>query len=197
MNSVKVLSSALVLGVGVLLSSSVFAADYALDKAHSTISFSAKHLMVSKTTGSFSDYDGTISFDPNDLGASKIEITVKAASIDTRNEKRDEHLKGADFLDAEKFPAVTFVSKSIAKEGDAYMLTGDLTLKGVTKEITVPAEISGPVTSPMGGTAIGINTNFKVNRQDYGVSFNKTLDNGGLMVSDDVNLDVSLEAHAK
>ncbi|MBP6342378.1 MAG: polyisoprenoid-binding protein [Candidatus Omnitrophica bacterium] len=197
MNSVKVLSSALVLGVGVLLSSSVFAADYTLDKAHSTISFSAKHLMVSKTTGSFSDYDGTISFDPNDLVASKIEITVKAASIDTRNEKRDEHLKGADFLDAEKFPAVTFVSKSIAKEGDAYTLTGDLTLKGVTKEITVPAEISGPVTSPMGGTAIGINANFKVNRQDYGVSFNKTLDNGGLMVSDDVNLDVSLEAYAK
>ncbi len=197
MNSVKVLSSALVLGVGVLLSSSVFAADYTLDKAHSTISFSAKHLMVSKTTGSFSDYDGTISFDPNDLVASKIEITVKAASIDTRNEKRDEHLKGADFLDAEKFPAVTFVSKSIAKEGDTYTLTGDLTLKGVTKEITVPAEISGPVTSPMGGTAIGINANFKVNRQDYGVSFNKTLDNGGLMVSDDVNLDVSLEAYAK
>lgn len=137
MNSVKVLSSALVLEL-VLLSSSVFAADYTLDKAHSTISFSAKHLMVSKTTGSFSDYDGTISFDPNDLVASKIEITVKAASIDTRNEKRDEHLKGVDLLDAEKSPGRHLVSKSIAKEGDTYTLTGDSTLKGVTKELRRP-----------------------------------------------------------
>jgi polyisoprenoid-binding protein YceI len=197
MKSVKLLSSALVLGVSVLLSSSVFAADYTLDKAHSTIAFSAKHLMVSKTTGAFNEYDGTINFDPNDLAASKVEITVQAASIDTRNEKRDEHLKGADFLDAEKFPTLTFVSKSIAKEGDAYTLTGDMTIKGVTKEITVPAQISGPVTSPMGGNAIGIDATFKINRQDYGVSFNKMMDNGGLMVSDDVVVDVSLEGHSK
>ena len=154
-------------------------------------------MMVSKTSGLFKDYGGTIKFDPKDLAASKIEMTIQAASIDTRMDKRDEHLKSPEFLDATKFPTITFVTKSIAKDGDRYNLTGDLTIKAVTKEITIPADISGPINSPMGGTAIGIESSFKINRQDYGVSFNKTLDNGGLMVSDDVNIDVSIEADKK
>ena len=197
MKSLKVLSVGVVLTAGLLLSSLVWADDYAIDKIHSTIGFSVKHMMVSKTNGVFKDYDGTIKFDPNDLAGSKIEITVQAGSIDTRMDKRDEHLKGPEFLDATKFPTMTFVTKSIAKEGDGYNLTGDLTIKGVTKEVTIPAEISGPVNSPMGGTVIGIDAHFKVNRQDYGVSFNKVIDNGGLMVSDDVNVEVSFEAGKK
>ncbi len=197
MKGLKVLSCAMMLVVGVVFSSMVSADEYSIDKTHSTIGFSAKHLMVSKTTGMFKDYDGVIMFDPNDLAASKIEMTIQAASIDTRNEQRDGHLKSADFLDAEKFPALTFMTKTIAKEGDVYNLTGDLTIKGVTKEITIPAEISGPVNSPMGGEAIGITANFKINRQDYGVSFNKTMDNGGFVVSDDVTVDVTIEAYKK
>lgn len=195
MKSVKLLSGVVMLGAALILSSVVSAEDYAIDKTHSSIGFSAKHLMVSKTTGLFNDYDGTIKFDPNDLAASKIEVTVKSSSIDTNMEKRDEHLKSADFLDAEKFPAIAFTTKSIVKEGDVYQLTGDLTIKGVTKEVTVPAEISGPVNSPMGGTVVGISSTFKINRQDYGVTWNKTMDNGGLVVSDDVSIDVTFEAH--
>ena len=197
MKSLKVLSAAVVLVGGLLFSSFASANDYAIDKAHSTIGFSAKHMMVSKTNGLFKGYDGTIKFDPNDLAVSKIEMTIQTGSIDTRMDKRDEHLKSPEFLDATKFPTITFVTKSIAKDGDRYNLTGDLTIKAVTKEITIPADISGPINSPMGGTAIGIETSFKINRQDYGVSFNKTLDNGGLMVSDDVNIDVSIEADKK
>lgn len=197
MKGLKFLSCFVMLVAGVLCSSMVSADEYSIDKAHSTVGFSAKHLMVSKTNGMFKEYDGAITFDPNDLAASKIEMTVQAASIDTRNEQRDGHLKSPDFLDAEKFPTLTFVTKSIAKEGEVYNLTGDLTIKGVTKEITIPAEISGPVNSPMGGTAIGIAANFKINRQDYGVSFNKTMDNGGFVVSDDVTIDVTIEAYKK
>lgn len=195
MKLLKVFSGVVVLGVAFLVSSMVSAEEYALDKAHSSIGFSAKHLMVSKTTGLFNDYDGTIKFDPKDLAASKIEVTVKSASIDTHMEKRDEHLKSPDFLDVEKFPTISFVTKSITKEGDAYQLTGDLTVKAVTKEIKVPAEISGPVNSPMGGTVIGIQSSFKINRQDYGVSWNKTMDNGGFVVSDNVTIDVTIEAN--
>lgn len=197
MKGFKFLSWFVLLVVGVFCSSLVSADDYSIDKAHSTIGFSAKHLMVSKTNGMFNEYDGAITFDPNDLSASKIEMTIQSASINTHLEARDTHLKSPDFLDVEKFPTITFVTKSIAKEGEGYNLTGDLTIKGVTKEITVPAEISGPVNSPMGGTAIGISSNFKINRQDYGVSFNKTMDNGGFVVSDDVTIDVTIEAYKK
>lgn len=197
MKGLKVLSWFVLLVVGVFSSSLVSADDYSIDKAHSTIGFSAKHLMVSKTNGMFNEYDGAVTFDPNDLAASKIEMTIQSASINTHLEARDTHLKSPDFLDVEKFPTITFVTKSIAKEGEGYNLTGDLTIKGVTKEITVPAEISGPVNSPMGGTAIGISSNFKINRQDYGVSFNKTMDNGGFVVSDDVTIDVTIEAYKK
>lgn len=197
MKSVKLLGCALLVGTAVLASSFVSADDYSIDKSHSSIGFSAKHLMVSKTTGHFSDYDGSITFDPNNLEASKINITVQSASIDTNMEKRDAHLKNADFLDVEKFPEITFVSKSITKTDDAYQLTGDLTIKGVTKEISVPAEISGPINSPMGGSVIGIESNFKINRQDYGVTWNKAMDNGGLVVSDEVNVGVSIEANKK
>lgn len=194
MKSIKLWGCALLMGTAVLASSLVFADNYSIDKAHSSIDFSTKHLMVSKINGQFTDYDGVIKFDPNDLAASKVEVTVKAASITTNMEKRDTHLKSADFLDVEKFPTLTFVSKSITKSGDAYQLTGDLTIKGVTKEISVPAEISGPVNSPM-GTVLGIQASFKINRQDYGVSWNKTMDNGGLIVSNDVNVEVNIEAH--
>jgi polyisoprenoid-binding protein YceI len=197
MKSLKVLSSAVLLATGILFASLASAEEYAIDKAHSSVGFTAKHLMVSKTSGVFKDYDGIVKFDPNDLAGSKIEVTVKAASIDTRNDQRDGHLKSPDFLDVEKFPTISFATKSIAKEGDKYNLTGDLTIKGVTKEITVPAEISGPVNSPFGGTVLGIVSTFKINRQDYGVNFNKTMDNGGLVVSDDVNIDVVIEAGKK
>ena len=184
----------LVLGFVVALAVNVFAADtYAIDAGHTTIGFSVKHMMVSNTTGQFNKYDATISYDPKDLAASSISATVDVASIDTKNEKRDAHLKGADFFDTEKFPSITFVSKTI----NADSIVGDLTIKGVTKEVTIPVEISGPVVTPFGSTVIGINGSFKINRQDYGVSWNKTLDQGGLAVGDEVTVNISIEAAKK
>ncbi len=171
--------------------------EYAIDKTHSTFGFSVTHLMVSKVPGQFNEYDGKVIFDANDLAASKIDVTIQTASINTNVEKRDAHLKTVDFFDAEKFSTITFVSKAIAKEGDQYKVTGDLTLKGVTKEIAFPVTIAGPVKSPKGDAVIGIEASFKINRQDYGITWNKALDNGGFMVSDEVNVNISVEAHKK
>jgi polyisoprenoid-binding protein YceI len=185
-----------VVTAGMILSPKLFADEYAVDPAHSSVGFTTTHLMVSKVSGQFDAYDGTVIFDPQNLDASKINLTIKAASIDTHNEKRDGHLKSADFFDAEKFPTITFVSKKMTKDGDHYNVIGDLTIKGVTKEVTVPTTIAGPVNSSM-GAAIGVNGSTKINRQDFGVKWNKAMDNGGLMVSDDVDVNVSLEAHKK
>jgi polyisoprenoid-binding protein YceI len=180
----------------ILVAGRLFAADvYAIDPAHSSIEFSAKHLMVSTTTGVFKDYQGTITYDPNALETFRADITIQAKSIDTHVEKRDDHLRGADFLDTEKFPTIRFVSKGITGQDGSYSIVGDLTLKGVTKEVVVPVNISGPIKSPMGGNMIiGLAGQLTINRQDYGVSWNKALDNGGYVVSNDVNIRINIEA---
>jgi len=172
------------------------AEEYTIDKAHSSIGFSVSHLMISKTTGSFNDYEGVVQFDAKDLANSKLDFTIKAASIDTKNEARDSHLRGGDFFGAEKYPLITFVTKTIVlKEGNNYLVTGDLTMKDVTKEVTIPITVLGPITHPISGKpTLGIEAQFTVNRQDYHVSWNKTLDNGGVMVGDDVAVTVSIEA---
>ncbi len=184
------LLASLVMVVAVSFAPKVFAADaYKVDAVHSSIGFSVKHMMVSNTTGQFDQYDGAIAYDANDLANSKIDITIQASSINTRNTGRDGHLQGADFFDVAQFPTITFVSKSITADA----IVGDLTIKGVTKEVTVPASISGPVTG-MGKTKIGISAQFTLNRQDYGVSWNKTLDQGGVAVGDEVKVTVDIEA---
>jgi polyisoprenoid-binding protein YceI len=185
------------LSLGVVLAPRLYAEEYSIDPAHSSVGFTTTHLMVSKVSGQFDEFAGTVNFDAANLDASKIDITVQAGSINTHNDKRDTHLKSGDFFDAGKFPTITFVSKKIVKEGDKYNVTGDLTIKGVTKEATFSASINGPVKGPMGGDVIGVDATGKINRQDFGVSWNKTLDNGGVMVSDDVDLHVSVEAHKK
>lgn len=179
----------LILAVG-LSSTSVFAANvYKIDPVHSSIAFSVKHMMVSNVPGQFDQYEGQAIYDPKDLSASKVEVTIQASSIDTHNEKRDGHLKSPDFFDAAKFPTITFISKKITPTE----ITGDLTMKGVTKEITIPATITGPVKGMM-GNLIGISGTFTLNRQDYGISYNKVLDQGGLAVSNDVVVNFSFEA---
>ena len=178
---------------------SVFAAEtYELDKVHSSIGFSVSHMMVSKVTGGFTDYDSTIRFAADDLANSKIDFNVKPASIDTRNQMRDDHLKGGDFFEAAKYPEIIFKSKKIEPQGEnKYLVTGDLTIKSVTKEVQVPITLLGPVENPMkpGEIIIGLEAEFPLNRQDYGVSFNKKMDNGGLLVGDIVDLQVNIEAH--
>lgn len=170
---------------------------YKADKVHSTIGFTISHLMVSKVTGAFNDYVGTIQLDPKDVANSSCDLTIKVASIDTKNEARDNHLKNSDFFAADKFPEIMFKSKKVVlKSGADYLVTGDLTMRGVTKEVELPVTLSGPVTSPMDGSQVlGIESHFVINRQDYGVSWNKALDNGGVVVGNDVHVSVLFEAH--
>ncbi len=174
-----------------LMVTSAFASDsYTIDTTHSTLGFSVTHMMVSQVTGRFDQYDGTVVYDPNDLANSKINVTIQTASINTHAAKRDEHLQGADFFDAAQFPTMTFVSKNITTS----LMTGDLTIKGVTKEVSIPAAILGPVKAMSGSMIIGISGSFKLNRQDYGITWSKTLDQGGAAVGDEVTVNINVEA---
>jgi len=185
---------ALIMMVALLSTSIVFAADsYTIDPAHTSFSFTVKHMMISNVPGEFDKFDGQIIYDPKDLTSAKANITIDVDSINTRIDKRDAHLKSADFFDAAQFPTITFVS---TKFTPGY-ITGNLTMKGVTKVITIPVTISGPVKTMMGGQAIGITGSTTVNRQDYGINWNKTLDQGGVAVSDNVNITISIEADEK
>ncbi|MFQ5632540.1 MAG: YceI family protein [bacterium] len=178
----------------VLVASLSFAGDkYEIDVVHSTIGFSARHLVISNTRGVFKDFSGVIILDENDISKSLVNVTIKAASLSTDNERRDGHVKSADFLDVENHPEITFKSKSIAKVSDGYTVTGDLTIRGTTREVTFPFTLVGPVNA-MGGTRLGAEATLTINRQDFGVSWSKTLDNGGLVVSNEIKLTLEVEA---
>lgn len=173
------------------------AATYQIDPVHSTIGFAVKHLVVSTTRGSFNDCQATITYDKDDLSAFSADVTIDVKSVDTKNKKRDDHLVNADFFDAEKFPQITFKSSTLKDVGGQLTIVGDLTIRGMTKEISIPVEIAGPIASPFGFDAIGITGETTINRQDFGVSWNKALDTGGFVVGDDVRLIVEIEAHSK
>ncbi len=183
-------------GVALLMAGGVKAADtYTIDKAHSRIGFSVKHLMVSTTRGEFKDYAGEWKVDLKDLSKSSIDIVIQVASIDTAEPKRDEHLRTGDFFDAAKFPTITFKSTKIARKGDGYEAFGDLTIKDVTKKVVIPFALNGPLDTSWGFTAIGVEGGLTINRQDYNVKYNQLLDNGGLVVGNEVKIDFVLEGH--
>ena len=185
---------ALLIFAALLTTSTVFAADtYTIDPAHTSFTFTVKHMMISNVPGEFDKFDGQVIYSPTDLANSKANVTIDVDSINTRIDKRDAHLKSPDFFDAAKFPTITFVSTKISPTS----ITGNLTMKGVTKEITIPVTISGPVKTMMGGQAIGITGSVTVNRQDYGINWNKALDQGGWAVSNDVLITISIEADQK
>ena len=169
---------------------------YEIDEVHSTIGFGIKHMAISTTRGSFSDYSGMIHYDPQNLDAFMVDVTIQAASIDTKNEKRDEHLRGADFFEVETYPTITFKSSTLKKTDEGYEIIGDLTMKDVTKEITLDAEIMGPVEG-MGKKMVGLEAEGKIDRKDFNIVFNKVLDNGGLAVGNEVDLMIELELHEK
>lgn len=172
-----------------------FAAELAIDSAHSSVSFKVTHLVVSTVRGSFQAIEGTINLDEKDMTKSSVEVTIAANSVNTGNEKRDEHLRSADFFDTEKFDAITFKSKSIEKNGSGYVATGDLTIKGNTREMRLPFEMNGPITDPWGNTRIGVHIiPVTIDRQDFGLTWSKTLEAGGLMVGNDVTIEIDLEA---
>lgn len=168
---------------------------YTIDSVHSSIGFAIKHMTVSTTRGEFTDYTGTITFDPADIPGTEIDITIQAASIDTRQEARDKHLRSPDFFDTENYPTITFNNVEVKGAADTATLSGDLTMHGVTKRIAIPAEISGPVMNHKGKRVIGISGQVTVNRQDFGISFNKILDTGGLVVGNKVKIQIEVEAN--
>ncbi|HEV2853930.1 MAG TPA: YceI family protein [Thermoanaerobaculia bacterium] len=170
---------------------------FAIDPGHSEVGFLVRHL-VSQTRGRFNDFSGTVNLDPKNLTSSSVELKIKAASIDTNMPDRDKHLRSADFFDAEKFPEITFKSKSIKATGkDTYNVTGTLTMHGVSKEVTLPVTYLGQAKDPWGNTRAGFETSTTLNRKDFGIVWNKAVDNGGVLLGDDVKVDINLETVKK
>ena len=182
--------------VVLLMAGSAQAADsYKIDPAHSAATFAVRHMVISTVRGSIPAVSGTISLDPENPAACSVHAVLEAASIDTDNKTRDADLRSGNFLDIAKFPKIEFVSTRIERGQDGWVAHGKLTLHGVTREISIPFEISGPVKDPWGNTRIGVVTSpIKLDRKDYGLSYNKTLDSGGLVVGDIVTVTISVEA---
>jgi polyisoprenoid-binding protein YceI len=164
-----------------------------VDSEHSTIEFRVAHMVVSKTSGRFMDYTGFIDMDAEAGTVKAIEATIKTASINTNHEKRDAHLRSPDFFDVEKYPAITYTMKSYTQADDVYQAVGDLTLHGVTKEIVLTGHFNGVAKDPWGNTRAGFSGEGKLNRKDFGLVWNKTLDNGGLVVGNQVYIKLDVE----
>ena len=167
---------------------------YNVDLDHSIVGFSVAHMVVSKTTGRFTDYSGFIEMDPDAKTVKAIEAVIKTASVSTNHEKRDTHLKTPDFFNVEKFPTMTWRMKSYEKQGDKYVAKGDLTLLGVTKEVMLAGTLNGVLPKdPWGNTRAGFTAHGKINRQDFGMKWNKVLDSGGFVVGDEVDINLEIE----
>ena len=168
---------------------------YTIDPSHSRIGFVARHAMITKVRGAFNEVEGSGQFDPQNPEASTISVTIQTASVDTRNADRDAHVRGADFLDVEAFPTLTFVSTAIASTGgDDFDITGDLTIKDVTRPVTFSVELTGTVVDPWGNTRVGLEGSAVVNRKDWGLTWNAALEAGGILVSDKVTLELEISA---
>ncbi len=195
MHQTKRVVTALAVFLTFCLTSVAFGADtYMVDGSHTTVGFTVRHLVINKVRGKFGEFSGTIVYDENDIAKSSLQGTIKAASIDTDHAKRDKHLRSPDFFDAAGHPDITFQSKGVAKEGDSLVLLGDLTMRGTTKEIRIPFEITGKIKDPWGKMRIGFEATLRINRQDFGISYSKTMDNGGLIVGNRVNIELVGEA---
>ncbi len=168
-------------------------ATYVLEPSHSSVEFSVKHMMIATTRGRFTDYAVTAEIDERNFANSSAVVRIQAASVDTRQADRDGHLRSSDFFDVETHPEITFVSRRIEPKGGDWRIVGDLTIRGVTREIVLDAEASGPVTDPWGGTRIGISAHGKVNRKEFGMVWNANLDAGGLVLAEDVKLAIEVE----
>jgi polyisoprenoid-binding protein YceI len=168
---------------------------WALDPAHSSVDFSVRHMMIAKVKGSFNSFNATIEADPSDLTTANIEFTIDLASVDTRNEDRDNHLRSADFFDVENNPTMTFTATSIVKtdEGE-YDVTGDLTLRGVTRPETFVVTYEGTGKDPWGNEKVGFNAEGKIKRSEYGLTWNAALETGGVLVGDEIKVSLEIQA---
>jgi polyisoprenoid-binding protein YceI len=169
--------------------------NYTVDAAHSRFGFVARHAMVTKVRGAFNDFDGKAFIDGEQPANSSVNVTLQVASVDTRNAQRDGHLRNNDFLDADNFPTITFASTAITHEsGNDFVVTGDLTIKGVTKSVSLPLEFQGAAKDPFGNDRIGFEGSVVINRKDWGITWNAALETGGVLVSEKVTLEFEISA---
>ena len=166
-----------------------------IDPAHTTVEFSVRHMMISDVKGQFEKLSGTIAANGNDPNSVQISAVIDAASINTRVEKRDAHLKSAAFLDVDKYPTITFKSTKVEPDGsNKWKVTGDLTLHGVSKQVVLEVETTAPIKDPSGKTRAGASATTKIDRTDFGVTWNKPMETGGVLVGDDVSIAIEVEA---
>jgi polyisoprenoid-binding protein YceI len=165
-----------------------------LDPSHTLVEFSAKHLMITTVKGRITDVEGTIVMDERDPKNSSVEATLKAASIDTRTDQRDQHLRSADFLNAEQFPEIKFRSTRIEGGKENFKLTGDLTIRDVTRPITLNVQFEGQQKDPWGGERVGFSASGKIDRRDFGLTWNQALETGGVVVGNDIKISLEVEA---
>jgi polyisoprenoid-binding protein YceI len=173
------------------------AGDYTLDVTHSRLGFSARHAMVTTVRGAFTDFEGTAHVDTADPAASTVEVRIKAASIDTGVPDRDAHLRSADFFDAENNPEITFRSTDVSRDGDDWTVTGDLTINGITKPVTIEFESTGSARDPFGNLRIGFEGSTNLSRKEWGLTWNAALETGGFLVSDKIKLEFDISAIQK
>jgi len=165
-----------------------------IDPAHTTVEFSAKHLMITTVKGRFSDVEGEIVISDADPSKSSVSATLKSASIDTRTSQRDDHLRSADFLDAANYPEITFRSTRIAGDKSEFKVTGNLTIRGVTREVTLDVTNEGSTKDPWGGDRIAFSATTKIDRRDFGLTWNQAIEAGGVLVGNDVKISIDVQA---
>lgn len=170
------------------------AGSFTLDASHSHVGFAVRHMMISNVRGEFQKLEGTVSYDPSNPEATSVSVRIDAASINTREERRDAHLKSADFFDVEKYPHLTFVSRKARKSAGGLSLTGDLTIHGTTREVTLAVEDVTPEhTDPYGNRRVGASARTKIRRSDFGMQWNAALEAGGVLVGDEVSIELEVE----
>jgi polyisoprenoid-binding protein YceI len=171
------------------------AGEYKIDPAHSVVGFAVRHMEIAWVEGRFKDFEGTIRYDDKDVTKSSVEFAAKVTSIDTGVEARDKHLRTADFFEVEKYPTMTFKSTRVERKGtDAYVIHGDLTLKGVSKPVQLPFKIAGAVKDQRGNTRFGVEAQATLNRRDFGINFGGDMPGGGLAIGNEINITLHLEA---
>ena len=190
--------TAIAMAIVVALPVLAHADTWQIDSSHTNVEFTVRHMMISNVKGQFQKTTGTITANGNDPASAKIDVTIDASSVDTRVERRDAHLKSPDFLDVAKYPTITFKSTKVEADGpNKWKMTGDLTVHGVTKPVVLDVEGSGPPIQVMGNTRAGASATTKINRSDFGLTWNKALETGGVLVGDEVAISIDVEAVKK
>ena len=169
-------------------------ASYSIDTAHSSVNFAVRHMVVAKTRGRFTKFSGSFSFDAADPSKSTVSVTIDASSIDTHEPQRDGHLRSPDFLDADTHKEITFTSKRVEGSGDELRVVGDLTIRGVTHEVTLDVEHHGGGKDPWGNEKTGFSAKTSINRKDYGLTWNQVLETGGVLVGEKIEIEIDVEA---